>query len=74
MLQAILEPDMCAPAWEAYSLVHDELSRRKLARPADGPSEQSIQRLLFEGIAFAAFIVMSQELPVCWHSPKPVGF
>lgn len=73
MLQALLEPDMCAPAWEAYSRVRDELTRRNLARPADVPIQQSIQRLLFEVIAFAAFIVMAQELPKWLTRKNPLG-
>lgn len=63
LLQAVFEPSLLAPAWEAYSRVRQELVSRDLARAADVPNDQSIKRLLFEVIAFSAFVIMGQELP-----------
>ncbi|MBI4190999.1 MAG: hypothetical protein HY525_10735, partial [Betaproteobacteria bacterium] len=73
LLQATCEPDMLAPVWEAYAHVRQELTRRDLAPVTDAPSEQSIQRLLFEVIAFAAFIIMGQELPKRLTRKSPLG-
>jgi hypothetical protein len=73
LLQAVSEPDMLAPAWEACARVRQELARRHLTPAAEIPIRQNINRLLFEVTAFAAFIVMGQESPKCLTRRNALG-
>jgi hypothetical protein len=75
ILQALFEPGLLEPACEAYQHVRGELFRRGLesADVADAPNDSSIKRLLFEMIAFAAFIIMGQELPQWLRRKSPLG-
>jgi hypothetical protein len=73
LLQATFEPDFLEPAWEAYCRVREALASGGLRAPADVPNDQSIKRLFFEVIAFAAFIVMGQEVPKWLTRKSPLG-
>lgn len=73
LLQAVLEPDLLQPAWEAYSGVLGVLVSQGLPAAADVPNDRSIKRLLFEVIAFAAFIVMGQEVPKWLRRKSALG-
>jgi hypothetical protein len=73
LLQAVFEPDLLQPAWEAYFGIREALDHRGLTAPADAPDDRSIKRLLFEVIAVAAFIVMGQEVPTWLRRTSPLG-
>ena len=73
LFQAVIEPDFLDPAWEAYCRVRETLVDRGLTDPADVPRDESIKRLHFEVVAFAAFIVMGQEVPKWLRRKSPLG-
>jgi hypothetical protein len=57
----------------AHANVREALVQRGLTASADAPNDESIKRLLFEVISFAAYVVMGQEVPKWLRRKSPLG-
>ena len=73
LLQAVLEFDLLEPVWKAYSGIREALDKQSIKGRPEVPDTRAVKRLFFEVVAFAAFVVMGQEVPKWLTRKNPVG-